>query len=1654
MELRIQISALLIYALFASQLPAQTGNFIKVPAQRPVTPLSFVKNELKLEPDYSIDKIRTEKDSRGNRHETYQVFFKGIPAEHQQLNFHYNAKGLYLVNGFRENIAAVTASRISATAARSVIGALPFCGAAEEKKIAGRKSVTCKSDGLMLHKMLRENTAQYLPAYRFDVFNPDSLKRYWFYIDAATGKLVDRIALLCSSNATGSADTRYSGNRTIQTEQNGSTFYLHDLTRGNGIFTYNLDASNNISDFTDNDNNWSAAEFHNASGDDGALDAHFGAQQTYDYWLSVHGRNSYDNNGAAITSYIHYGAPNLENAFWTGSEIMYAGGNNPFSCLDICGHEMGHAITEHTSQLVYAYEPGALNEGFSDIWGACVEYYAAPAKATWLIGEDVVAGGFRSMSNPNLEYQPDTYNGLYWYNGYGDNGGVHTNSGVLNFWFYLLSAGGSGTNDHAFSYVVSPIGMASASKIAYQCRFYLTPTSQFADARNATIQAAIDLYGSASNELTQVKNAWDAVGLYQNTLHAPFGLLAAPASASSVNLSWSDTNAVVSGYIIERSFSPQFYFAAIDTVPAGVSTYTDNTGQTNMLLYYRVRAYLNAQTSTPGNETSVLLSNAPVINIHNGSDITCNALFMDDGGSGFYSDSKHYTLTIFPATPGNQLYVDFSSFDLDMLNSYDHLLIYNGNSAGAGLIGDFTGNKYDTTYGIYAPQNIMYASDTNPTGALTFEFISDGYAAEPGWAAEVGCIQLPAKVTDLAAVSSGLTAVNLSWTDAAVNETGYVIERSNDLGLTYQPIDTTLANVTAYTDPGLASNAVYYYRIRPYLQFHNSSLYSSYSNIAIDTLGTLQFVKVATTFPQLSSVNADWGDFDNDGDLDLALSGITPTFSSPVSIYRNVNGNFVDINAGLVNAGNRGSVKWGDYDNDGDLDLLVSGAESNIAVNYTKVYKNDHGVFTDINAALPGTWESDIDWGDYDNDGDLDIVIQGFHIGGTVLYKNNAGTFSPVTISSSNTVAYNSSATWVDVDSDGDLDLFQTGGAPGNPVSRVCVNNAGTFSVQNLSGSFVYGSAGDYDNDGDPDLLLNNNNATIDVIKNTGAGFAASGFNLPGAFPAFTDYDNDGDLDIFAKTGQLFGQPGSTICYRNNNGSYVSSGINYIAEGGYTSFADYDNDGDQDMLVTGSVGTAAHTYITALYRNELIQGSPAQVYNNAPQAPSGLSVTINNGDVDFHWNKSADTETTQNGLNYNLRVGTSTAGSNMANGVEVCSPASATLSGYRQKNQLGNVTAYPASGNYPVKCLDNGTYYWSVQAIDHGLKGSAFAAEQSFTVTNGRPAVLSLVPVSGTVNVDTANSFVIYFSNAVTRGTGFIYIKEYFSNTIVQSYNVLLGAQVSISGNVVTLPNSHNLAANTRYYFDIPSTAFYNPCGYPYAGTLSRADWNFTTLCAANSSMQSVTICQGQSYTIGNSTYTAAGNYTDTINGVNACDSIVHTTLNVNPGPAVIFQAFNPAVVCQDAGQQPLPAGSPAGGTYSGTGVSGAFFDPAVSGVGTYSVSYTSTNSLGCSTSASQLIVVNACTALNGAPAAPVVAVGPNPAAEYAYISCAGNAPDASLTYKLYNVYGSLAGSGAITSELTKISFAQLAAGIYTLVMVKNGEPFHLQKIIHTNSYE
>ncbi|MGH7601743.1 MAG: FG-GAP-like repeat-containing protein, partial [bacterium] len=318
---------------------------------------------------------------------------------------------------------------------------------------------------------------------------------------------------------------------------------------------------------------------------------------------------------------------------------------------------------------------------------------------------------------------------------------------------------------------------------------------------------------------------------------------------------------------------------------------------------------------------------------------------------------------------------------------------------------------------------------------------------------------------NLAATVQNNNTVQLTWQDNSDNEEGFKIERQIGSG-NWNEIATTGANIKSYTDTGLTGGQAYSYRVRTYLLLANSD----YSNEASVTLPLVIFTEISTSLPGTDFSAATWGDYDNDDDLDILLAGRGDS-GSIAKVYRNDGGAFTDIAAPLavVSDGADRWMEWGDYDNDGDLDILLTG--SGLQGPTSKIYRNDNGNFVDLNAGLTGVYHSSVAWGDYDNDGDLDVLLTGWDGGDRIakIYRNDAGKF--LNISAPLTPVDFSSVAWGDYDNDGDLDILLTGTPDGaSGLTKIYRNDHGNFvdiaaPLVGVSGSSV--AWGDYDNDGD-----------------------------------------------------------------------------------------------------------------------------------------------------------------------------------------------------------------------------------------------------------------------------------------------------------------------------------------------------------------------------------------------------------------------------------------------------------------------------------------------------------------------------------------------------------------------------------------------------------
>jgi bacillolysin len=365
------------------------------------------------------------------------------------------------------------------------------------------------------------------------------------YVDAGTGEIVLTINGIHTQAAIGQGNGIFGTLRKMSTNQTSTTFQAVDKLRPGEAFTLAFPGTPSRLNFfletlvlfnsdvaTAGDNVWT---------DGPTVDAHVFQGWVYDYYFKRFGRRGMDDRNIEVDSIVHPLSRSevnrqppevvgtyINNAFYCCEGILVFGDGDGrlFNFLaggfDVVAHEWTHGVTDFTSNLIYRDEPGALNEAFSDIMAAAMEFYYYPTgtgrdEADWLIAEDVFLGSLgylRSLNNPSAKGHPDHYSLRRFIGTDTDDGGVHFNMTIATHAFYLAVAGG---RNRVSGLTVAGIGTGNIERM--ERIFYrafselMTPNSQFSDARRATLQAASDLYGAGSNERAQVELAWTAVGV-------------------------------------------------------------------------------------------------------------------------------------------------------------------------------------------------------------------------------------------------------------------------------------------------------------------------------------------------------------------------------------------------------------------------------------------------------------------------------------------------------------------------------------------------------------------------------------------------------------------------------------------------------------------------------------------------------------------------------------------------------------------------------------------------------------------------------------------------------------------------------------------------------------------------------------------------------------------------------------------------------------------------------------------------------------------------------------------------------------------------------------------------------------------------------------
>ncbi len=483
--------------------------------------------------------------------------------------------------------------------------------------------------------------------------------------------------------------------------------------------------------------------------------------------------------------------------------------------------------------------------------------------------------------------------------------------------------------------------------------------------------------------------------------------------------------------------------------------------------------------------------------------------------------------------------------------------------------------------------------------------------------------------------------------------------------------------------------------------------------------------------PAIEAGDIAWADYNNDGYLDFAIMGRAGA-GYVGSIYTGAgDGTFQLLSNTNMPKMRTGDMDWGDFDNDGDLDLAMIGETDSYPWEITVIMRNNRTSF-DRYFTVSGSEGGSLTWFDYDNDGDLDLYQVGTFFDNEYpnsVFINTDGQFSTDNVFhargyySELGIDYTISVA-TDFDNDGDQDIFSSGEyAHGVWNEASLLTNNGVKSLENTAQyRFAYNdiavrngsvNQGDFNKDGLMDYFLTGNSSSISsqdtpfsqLLFGAGNGDFSRRGHLLDVYNSSSDVgdvDNDGDLDIIV-AGQTSEGAVTRIYINNGTGNFSDAGITNVVGLSLcvVTLADYDNDGDLDILMSGR--GQANTKTTKLYRNNLISKTLAP--NEKPAPPSNLRFRMENNSVILEWDKASDKETPTGSLTYNVYVAITSKKTFRL------FPQAIIETGKRKVYDQGNASV---NTHLTLKDLQTGTYYFSVQSIDGANIGSEFTSEVSF----------------------------------------------------------------------------------------------------------------------------------------------------------------------------------------------------------------------------------------------------------------------------------------------------------------------------------------------------
>jgi Zn-dependent metalloprotease/uncharacterized protein YjdB len=568
--------------------------------------------------------VETKKDSSGDTFVKYNQVINGVTVEDKLLNVHFDKYGTIVsVNGKLEKNKSVTKlgnENISESDAINIA-----------KKQFSYESLA--SDPKVTKTIFTKDDKNY-EVFKVNIYYTNPTRGNWnVFVEVSSGNVINIENNIRYDGQVVGTGIDVSGNtKPLNLYQYGSSYLMRDLSNpATGyINTYSANNSTTYGDLVSNNTNMFNLENHKAS-----VSAHYNAGKVIDFYKNLFNRNSLDNNNMPIISYTHYDNK-YNNAFWDGQEMVYGDGDGTTFTylsgdLDVVGHEMTHGVISYTANLNYENQSGALNESMADVFGVLIQSYSKYNVSSggawqfnssdWVIGDEIYTpkipgDALRSLSNPTLYMQPDNMSGYKYLqnNEAGDWGGIHINSGIPNKAAYLIA---------------QSIGMDKIAKIYYRALVnYMTPTTDFQEARNLIAQSAADLYGHSGNEVRAINNAFYSVGI----------------GPKVVNDTYEPNNNMIYGYSIDKGKAYQSYISSADDMDY-YKLNVDSKGVLNVKLFNLPKDYNLKLFDSNGNElaSSSQLGIAEESLFYNINNLG-NYYIKVSSNSG-YSESQAYSLS-------------------------------------------------------------------------------------------------------------------------------------------------------------------------------------------------------------------------------------------------------------------------------------------------------------------------------------------------------------------------------------------------------------------------------------------------------------------------------------------------------------------------------------------------------------------------------------------------------------------------------------------------------------------------------------------------------------------------------------------------------------------------------------------------------------------------------------------------------------------------------------------------------------------------------------------------------------------------------------------------------------------------------------------------